>query len=315
MSSNYPGGTDIFVNPAGTNFLAGTPAGASAVDHASTHTNLNDSIEAIESATGTHSGTNALMHFVAGQFPVRHTGVAATGTLVQTLVGGTFANTTLIGTPQITGGSISSPALIGTPQITGGTLASAVVNSPTVGTPSVTAGTLTSARFSSGTLGTPTVEGTLQLKDVGIITQTGTADNIDITPGAARLVKLASMFRDKDTNTYLNKTIIQSGWGFALANTNSGSYFLGTFSFGTAFSGTPVVVGAPYGYKDSTDPSSMVDATDLAGDNSLLHAEVGPLSASQGWISLRSTATLTGGGTFSAVRRYLYNWLAMGSLT
>src|SRR3990167_2685683 len=147
MSSNYPGGTDIFVNPAGTNFLAGTPAGASAVDHASTHTNLNDSIEAIESATGTHSGTNALMHFVAGQFPVRHTGVAATGTLVQTLVGGTFT--------------------------------SSVLNANTIGSPIVTSGTTTSALFNSGTLGTPSVLGSLQLRDVGIITQIGTADNID----------------------------------------------------------------------------------------------------------------------------------------
>src|SRR3990167_1626552 len=315
MSSNYPGGTDIFVNPAGTNFLAGTPAGASAVDHASTHTNLNDSIEAIESATGTHSGTNALMHFVAGQFPVRHTGVATTGTLVQTLVGGTFANTALIGTPQITGGSISSPALIGTPQITGGTSTSSVLNANTIGSPIVTSGTTTSAMFNSGTLGTPTVLGSLQLRDVGIITQIGTADNIDITAGASRLVRITGLFKDLDTSTYLHKSFVQSGWGYVITNTNNGSYFLGTFTYGTAFSGTPVVTGAVYGYKDTTNPSNQIDATDLAGDNSVLHSEVGPLNGSQGWISLRSTATLSGGGTFLAVRRYIYNWLAMGSLT
>src|SRR3990167_2159821 len=305
MSSNYPGGTDIFVNPAGTNFLAGTPAGASAVDHASTHTNLNDSIEAIESATGTHSGTNALMHFVAGQFPVRHTGVAATGTLVQTLVGGTFANTTLIGTPQITGGSISNPALIGTPQITGGTLVSAVVNNPTVGTPSVTAGTLSSARFSSGTLGTPTVEGTLQLKDVGIITQTGTASDIIITPGASRIVKTTSIYKDLDTITYLGKSFVQSGWGYVITNTNSGSWFEGTQTFGTAFSGTPVVVGNVYGYKDTTNPSHIADFTNISGDTSVLNAQITPLNGSQYTIAMRSTSALTGGGTFIAVRRYL----------
>ena len=315
MSSNYPGGTDIFVNPAGTNFLAGTPAGASAVDHASTHTNLNDSIEAIESATGTHSGTNALMHFVAGQFPVRHTGVAATGTLVQTLVGGTFANTTLIGTPQITGGSISSPALIGTPQITGGTVTSSVLNANTVGSPTVTSGTTTSALFNSGTLGTPSVLGSLQLRDVGIISQIGTADNITITPGASRIVKITSIYKDLDTITYLGKSFIQSIWGYVITNINNGSYFTGTQTFGTAFSGTPVVVGNIYGYKEGANPSNIADFTDLSGDTSVLNSQITPLNGSQYTISMRSTVSLTGGGTFIATRRYLFSLLAIGSLT
>ena len=311
----YPSEKVTFVDPAGTNFVAGTPAGATAVDHAAQHTSHNDVVEAIEDTLGTNAGTSVLKHYAVGEFAVRHTGVAATGTLVQTLVGGTFANTTLIGTPQITGGSISSPALIGTPQITGGTSTSSVLNANTIGSPIVTSGTTTSALFNSGTLGTPTVLGSLQLRDVGIITQIGTADNIDITAGASRLVRITGLFKDLDTPTYLHKSFVQSGWGYVITNTNNGSYFLGTFTYGTAFSGTPVVTGAVYGYKDTTNPSNQIDATDLAGDNSLLHAEVGPLSASQGWISLRSTATLTGGGTFSAVRRYLYNWLAMGSLT
>src|SRR3990167_4230293 len=311
----YPALKVTFVDPAGTNFVAGTPAGATAVDHAAQHTSHNDVVEAIEDTLGTNAGTSVLKHYAAGEFAVRHTGVAATGTLVQTLVGGTFANTTLIGTPQITGGSISSPALIGTPQITGGTVTSSILNSNTIGSPTVTSGTTTSAMFNSGTLGTPTVLGSLQLRDVGIITQIGTADNIDITAGTSRLVRITGLFKDLDTSTYLHKSFVQSGWGYVITNTNNGSYFLGTFTYGTAFSGTPVVTGAVYGYKDTTNPSNQIDATDLAGDNSVLHSEVGPLNGSQGWISLRSTATLTGGGTFLAVRRYIYNWLAMGSLT
>ena len=142
----YPSQKTTFTDPAGTSFVAGTPAGgANAVDHAVLHTNINDTVEAIEDTLGTTAGTNLAMHMAAGQFPVRHTGVAATGTLVQTLVGGTFANITLIGTSQITGGTFTNAALIGTPQITGGTVGTTItvggsVNNANLGTPTITVG-------------------------------------------------------------------------------------------------------------------------------------------------------------------------------
>src|SRR3990167_8037757 len=98
--SSYPGGTDALTNPASGDHL-------NSPSHSAQHLNSNDAIEAIESATGTHSGTNILMNFVAGQFPVRNTGGGATGTLVQTLVGGTLQNS-FIGTTQMTGGTITS---------------------------------------------------------------------------------------------------------------------------------------------------------------------------------------------------------------
>ena len=75
----------------------------------------NDIVEAIETTLGTNSGTSVLKHFVAGEFPVRVTGVAATGTLQQTVVGGTHNNTTL-GTSSIVGGSVNS-ATFGTPTL------------------------------------------------------------------------------------------------------------------------------------------------------------------------------------------------------
>src|SRR3990167_8642718 len=103
--SSYPGGTDALTNPASGDHL-------NSPSHSAQHLNSNDAIEAIESATGTHSGTNILMNFVSGQFPVRNTGGGAIGTLVQTLVGGTLSSNSInngtLGTPTINIGSDAS---------------------------------------------------------------------------------------------------------------------------------------------------------------------------------------------------------------
>jgi hypothetical protein len=106
MATNYPSGTDNLTNPAGTQTLD-TPS------HSTQHTNANDAIEAMQSTSGTTTGTNVLKHFAAGEFPVRATGVAATGTLQQTLVGGTL-NNQVVGTPAITGGTANN-IYLGTP--------------------------------------------------------------------------------------------------------------------------------------------------------------------------------------------------------
>src|SRR3990167_146066 len=116
MANQYPGTLNTFSNPAGTNTLPGTEA--SGLPHATQHSDLNDAVESHEAVLGTNSGTSVLKHFTAGQFPIRATGVAATGTLVQTVVGGTH-NNTVIGTSAITGGTINNSTL-GTPAITGG---------------------------------------------------------------------------------------------------------------------------------------------------------------------------------------------------
>ena len=77
----YPSSKVTFTDPAGTSFLAGTPAGgANAQDHAVLHTNINDTVEALEDTVGTTAGTNISMHFSAGQFPIRHTGTLSNGT-------------------------------------------------------------------------------------------------------------------------------------------------------------------------------------------------------------------------------------------
>src|SRR3990167_5297249 len=111
MANQYPSAPNTFSNPAGTNTLPGTEA--SGLPHATQHSDLNDAVEAHEAVLGSNSGTSVLKHFTAGQFPIRATGVAAIGTLQQTLVGGSV-NNTAIGTSNLIGGTLGS-AFIGTP--------------------------------------------------------------------------------------------------------------------------------------------------------------------------------------------------------
>lgn len=121
MSTTYPGAVQTFTDPSGTSLLATGP------DHASLHTNINDTVEALQNTIGTTGGTNVLKNFSSGQFPVR---TNSGGTLVQTITGGTI-NSSAMGTPSITGGTINSSTL-GTPAITGGTAASITLTLPSV---------------------------------------------------------------------------------------------------------------------------------------------------------------------------------------
>jgi len=118
MAQVYPGTLNTFSNPAGTNTLPGTEA--SGLPHATQHADLNDAVESHEAVLGTNAGTSVLKHFAAGEFPVRATGVAAVGTLQQTLVGGSVSgltgtiNNPVIGTPAITGGTSTAMKVVGT---------------------------------------------------------------------------------------------------------------------------------------------------------------------------------------------------------
>ena len=67
-------------------------------------------------------------------------------------------------------------------------------------------------------------------------------------------------------------------------------------------------------FKDGSDPATQADYTDLSGDTTVEHSECGPLNGSQGIFVIRSNANLTGGGTLTAGRRYLYNWIATGTM-
>lgn len=125
MATNYPSSKQTFTDPSGTSLLTSP-------DHAGLHTDVNDTLEAIQDAVGTTAGTNVLLDFSAGDFPARING---SDVLQQSLQG--TINNSVIGTPAITGGTVDN-AVMGTPAVTGGTIDSAVM-----GTPAITGGTLT----------------------------------------------------------------------------------------------------------------------------------------------------------------------------
>jgi len=153
MAQVFPGTLNAFSNPAGTNTLPGTESGGQA--HATQHSDANDAIEAHEAVLGTTAGTSVLKNFAAGQFPVRNTGGGATGTLVQTIVGGTLNKNTL-GSVGATGGTFNN-ATVGTPAITGGTANSIFLGTPTfsagaVNTADIANSAVTSGKYKPGTL-------------------------------------------------------------------------------------------------------------------------------------------------------------------
>lgn len=198
MPSSYPSSKQTITNPATTDPL-NNPT------HAGIHGTVNDTLGSLQDTVGTTAGTNVLLNFSAGHFPLRVTGGGATGTHITTLVGGTLANTALIGTPQITGGTLASPALIGTPTITGGTITSitGTINNAVLGTPAITGGTV-----NSSTLGTPTVN-TMRVK-----LRTGT--NIAITTGVTTALPWDTEDYDTDAlhgTTNTSRITIPTGGG------------------------------------------------------------------------------------------------------
>lgn len=145
MATTYPTTKQTFTDPNGATRID------TGIDHAGLHTDINDTVEAMQDTVGTTAGTNVLKNFAAGDFPAR----INSSNVLQQVVTGTV-NTTVgtlsgavIGTPSISAGTWSNAQLIGTAQITGGTLTSAVVtsatiNNSTIGTPAITGGTITS---------------------------------------------------------------------------------------------------------------------------------------------------------------------------
>lgn len=85
----YPLNRQTFSNAAGTSPLSNP-------DHAAYHGTLQNDDTAIQDVLGTTNGTSVLKHFAAGDLAVRATGVAAIGTLQQTLVGGTLSLNSIV---------------------------------------------------------------------------------------------------------------------------------------------------------------------------------------------------------------------------
>jgi len=113
MSTNYPGTINTFTDPSGTSPLASGP------DHAQLHTDVNDTLEAVQTTLGTTAGTSVLKDFSAGQFPVRHTG----GTLQQVIAAGTY-------TTRVIGSAVYQGTVSGTTTIDLSTATRHLVNMP-----------------------------------------------------------------------------------------------------------------------------------------------------------------------------------------
>lgn len=174
MTSVYPGALSSFTNPSGTNAL-------NSPDHAGQHSDINDTVEAVQSVLGTTAGTSVLKNFQAGDFSPRING---SNVLQQTLSG--TINNSVLGTPSVTGGTIASAVInsstVGTPTITGGSWASGTLNNPVIGTPSLTGGTIANSLIGTSQHTGGTVTGAV------IGTNTITGGTISISAGTLSTV-------------------------------------------------------------------------------------------------------------------------------
>lgn len=198
MATTYPATKQAFTNPAGTTRVD------TGVDHAGAHSDLNDTVEALQDTLGTTAGTSIAMNFAEGDFALR----VNSSNVMQTAVAGTINNSTL-GSPTITGGTIANMQLIGTSQITGGTFETA----------SVIGGTVTTAVIGTNTIQGGTMNGvTMQANIHNHATATdgatvtfdlGTADVHSVTLGGNRVLAV--------TNSTVNRAfmlnLIQDGTG------------------------------------------------------------------------------------------------------
>lgn len=86
-----------------------------------------------------------------------------------------------------------------------------------------------------------------------------TVNDITITPGANKLVKIAVLRQNITTNVYNNNTVILTGWNFILAPNAAG--ISKTVGFGITFSAVPIITITPIGKKAGSDPTGIADFT------------------------------------------------------
>lgn len=204
--------------------------------------------------------------------PAGVTGVGTVAALAPNLEGGTITST---GTISF-GGTIS-PVMVGTTTIQGGT-----------------ANTLT--------LGTPTVNGTLQIS--GLITQTGAADHITLTPGANKVVKETILRQNSSGSAFSTGYSITTGWGYILGT--GATFQLGTVTFPANYASAPIVMADYCGFKDNANPTVITDFTASQGE---VQASVGNIGTSTFKVALQVAA-----GSLGTVTRFGYTWIAIGAL-
>jgi hypothetical protein len=154
----------------------------------------------------------------------------------------------------------------------------------------------------------PTFTGTVSV--AGAISQSGTADHITLTPGSSKLVKVAVLRQDNTTNSYVNNSIVLTGWGWMLGN--SGVAMNEAVTFGVTFSSAPIVLTGGCGQRNASDPSAIGDLNAQPG-----YIMVEGYSITTTGFSLGMSRATTGGGTgqtFVNTYRYGYTWIAIGQL-
>jgi len=278
MAQVFPGTLNAFSNPAGTNTLPGTESGGLA--HATQHSDANDAIEAHEAVLGTTAGTSVLQNFAAGQFPVRNTGGGATGTLVQTIVGGTLNKNTL--------GSVGA---------TGGTFTTPTVNNATVGTPAVTGGTINNA-----IVGTPNiVGGTLTLDNNQPLLHSGTSGTAraSVNIGTDNFLRLNQVpYQSNTTNSARENVLVEHGWGFIIGN---GGVASETVTFQNTFASTPIIIAQTIGaIGTATVPDDPNDFTSRVDNKTSVNT-----TTTTNFVIAFASAT-------SAAFYYGYSWIAIG---
>ena len=201
---------------------------------------------------------------------------------------GTGSVTSVVAGANLTGGTITSS----------GTIALAGTIQPTmIGTTTIQGGTANLL-----TLGTPTVSGTLQIS--GLITQTGAADHITLTPGASKVVKQTIVRQDITSNTYSTGYSIVTGWGYILGTGATSQ--LGTVTFPANYASAPIVLADYCGFKDSTNPTAVSDFTATQGE---VQASVGNIGTSSFKVALQVAS-----GSLGTITRFGYTWIAIGAL-
>jgi hypothetical protein len=223
MSTSYPSAKQTFTDPAGTSTL-------NSPDHAGLHTDINDTVEAIQDTVGTTLGTNVLKDFAAGNFPIRRN---ASGAIQETVSGGTINNSTL-GTPTIIGATLNN-ATFGTPAVTGGTATSI---------------TLTTPAFSAGAVNTADIaDRAVTSRKIVFNRVAGTRSTGEVTTASGSLVELTGgsvqVIADVASDIWINFSAIAYGDGGAPQFTlvingtadNTWNDFGGWFSSATTLGG------------------------------------------------------------------------------
>ena len=207
----YPSTITTFTDPTGSSLLTSP-------DHAVLHTDINDTLEAVQTTVGTTAGTNVLKDFAAGQFPAR---VNTGGTIIQALVGGTINN-----------------SIYGTPAITGGTATSTTLNANIIGTPAITGGTQTAPVIVTNSFGSAVYSGTAA----------GTT-TIDLSTGKRHLVNMPNSAGS--VTLAVSNGVANSTYIVEIKQGTAGLGTIGWFTGITWVNNTPGTVGTAVSKKDS----------------------------------------------------------------